>query len=291
MADSLTEGFQRDWNLTNSDTNDYNNNNNHVWQQRQLTRKVSDNNNSNNQQPQLINDYNNVPASPAVRTRIPLSVRKSLEAAYDTDGAVGTSGNISKHHHHHHHHSSNNYEHLISPRLPVRRPAGQLSRQTSSTPLQHQLTHKLHLSATPSISSNSHNHDDRDEDSNYESDSRRRHIRLSRRVQQPPVNTGNHGTRTNHLSILPQHGGPFVPSPSVQPLRIIFMRHGERANQALGPDWFNRAFRTNTYRPYDENLPRILPKRRFDQAYEFDAPLTGKKSSILLKFRNFYDIF
>jgi hypothetical protein len=64
-------------------------------------------------------------------------------------------------------------------------------------------------------------------------------------------------------------------TPSPQPLRIIFMRHSERANQALGSDWFNKAFRTNTYKAYDQNLPFILPKRRFDHAYEFDVPLTG----------------
>ena len=69
----------------------------------------------------------------------------------------------------------------------------------------------------------------------------------------------------------------------MQPLRIIFMRHGERANQALGPDWFTKAFRTNTYKAYDQNLPvNVTPKRRFDQAYEFDAPLTGKQIHLVL---------
>jgi hypothetical protein len=74
---------------------------------------------------------------------------------------------------------------------------------------------------------------------------------------------------------LAQNISPLAATPSVQPLRIIFMRHSERANQALGPDWFNKAFRKNSYRAYDPNLPYILPKRRFEQAYEFDAPLTG----------------
>jgi hypothetical protein len=275
MVETLTEAFQREWNSINNDANDYNgnSNNNQSWHQRLLARKVSEKNNNNNhlQQQQSISEHNDTPSSPAVRTPNPLSARKSVDKAYDTDGAVGTSGNASKHHHHHHHllNSSNNYEHLISPRLLVRRPPVQSAKQTASLPLQHQLSHKVHLAATTSINSSAHNHDDRDDDSNNEGDTRRRHIRFSRRVQQPPATSGNHGLRALHSSL-------STVTPSIQPFRIIFMRHGERANQALGPDWFNKAFRTNTYRAYDSNLPRILPKRHFNQAYEFDAPLTGR---------------
>ncbi|CAF3476544.1 unnamed protein product [Rotaria socialis] len=71
-----------------------------------------------------------------------------------------------------------------------------------------------------------------------------------------------------------RHDAVLAASISGQFLRLIFMRHSERANQALGADWFSKAFRTNTYKAYDQNLPISLPRRRFDEAYEFDTPLT-----------------
>jgi hypothetical protein len=211
----------------------------------------------------------------------------SLDMAYDTDSALGTSGNRSKHHHHH---STNNYEYLISPRLPIRRHGVPPSKQVAAIPLQQRLPHKMHLAAKPSLDV-SQNYEDRDVDSNYEDDIRRRH-RLSRRVREIPTPTGNHGARGVRSTALVQHGSPLAATPSVKPLRIIFMRHSERANQALGPDWFNKAFRTNTYKSYDQNLPIVLPKRRFDQAYEFDAPLTGQQMDfVFLKFSKVYYIF
>jgi hypothetical protein len=269
MVDNLTEMMHREWNSGIGDANDYNgnSNSNHLGHSRLLARKISDNNGTNNQQ--STNDHNDLPSTAFVRTPKPLSNRTSLDAAYDTDGAVGRSGHSAKHHHH-----SNNYEHLVSPRLPVRRAITQSSKQAATIPLQHRLSHKASLSANSSLAP-IYNYDDRDEDSNYENDIRRRPIRLSRRVHQLPTLAGNHGTRMTRPPVVLQHGGPLVGTPSVQSLRIIFMRHGERANQALGPDWFNKAFRTNSYRAYDPNLPYILPKRRFEQAYEFDAPLTG----------------
>jgi len=289
MMENLTEMMQREWNLMNSDTNDYNggSNNNHSHHSRLLSRKVSDN--SNNQQHQSTSDYNDVSSLSAIRIPKPLSNHMSLDTAYDTDSAIGTTGIRSKHHHHHN--SSNNYEYLISPRLPIRRNRTPLAKPTAINPLQQQLLHKTHLAATASLSA-SQNNDDRDYDSNYEDDPRRRHIRLSRRVHQTPTSNGNHGARVVRSTALAQNISPLAATPSVQPLRIIFMRHSERANQALGPDWFNKAFRTNTYKAYDQNLPFILPKRRFDQAYEFDAPLTGEQIDLLvLKFINLYYIF
>jgi hypothetical protein len=269
MVENLT--LNREWSLINNDTNDHNG---HVHHSRFLARKISDhNNNNNNQHHQSTSDYNDIPSLAAIRTPKPLSNQLSLDASYDTDGAVGTSGNRSKHHQN----SNNNYDYLISPRLSVRRHGGQSSKLIATIPLQQRLPHKMHLAANATLN-DSQNHDDRDEDTNYESDSRRRHIRLSRRVHQPLIASGNHGARAVHTSALVHHTSPLVAAPSVLPLRIIFMRHSERANQALGPDWFNKAFRTNTYKAYDQNLPFILPKRRFDQAYEFDVPLTGQKN-------------
>jgi hypothetical protein len=273
--ENLTEMMHRDWNLVNTDTNDYNVglNNNHPHHSRLLSRKISDNNNNNNSDNhhhQLANNNNDVSA--AIRAPKPLSNHKSSDSSYDTDGGIRRPANRSKHHHI----SSNNYEHLVSPRLLIRRHGVQPLKQVSSIPFQQQLSHKRLLTAKPSLN-NSQNYDDRDEDANYEDDIRHRQIRPTRHARQTPTPpSGNHGTRVGHPSALVQHSSPLAATPSIQPLRIIFMRHSERANQALGPDWFNKAFRTNTYIAYDQNLPIILPKRRFDQAYEFDAPLTGE---------------
>ncbi|CAF4394282.1 unnamed protein product, partial [Rotaria sordida] len=110
----------------------------------------------------------------------------------------------------------------------------------------------------------------------------RRYSRPNRRIHQSSMPSENDEVHDVHLAVLPQHVRSFSAIPSVKPLRIIFIRHGERANQALGSDWFNKAFRTYTYTAYDPNLPFILPKRRFNQAYEFDVPLTGQKKEKFL---------
>ena len=119
--------------------------------------------------------------------------------------------------------------------------------ETSSTfppvPLQQRPAHKMHPTTNTSFGA-PQNHENRDEDTNYDSDIRRRH--------------------------------PFAIAPFIKPVRIIFIRHGERVDQVFKPDWFTKAFRTNTYKAYDQNLPLNLPKRHFDRAYEFDTPLTGK---------------
>ena len=267
--------MQREWSLGNQDANDYNGNAtmNHTWQPRSLTRKISDQISSNNQHPhQPASDRNDGPPVATLRNSVLFRNRVNSDTAYDTDGALEPSRRSMQHHHHL---SSTNYEHLISPRLPIRRHTPQSSKPMTSLPSQHRPSHK-----TPR---NSHSplatipdHDGRDEDSNYDSDIRRRHIRLSRRAHHPALPTGNPTPRIDRLLALTQHRGPLTSSSTAQPLRIIFMRHSERANQALGPDWFSKAFRTNTYIPYDQNLPPTLPKRRYDQAFVFDAPLTGE---------------
>jgi hypothetical protein len=272
MMDSLTDMMHRELNMMNNDTSDYNNgsNNNHSHHPRLLSRKVSDNNSNHNQQHQLTSDYNDVSSLAPIRNSKPLLNHLSIDTSYDTDGAMGTHGNKSKHRHN----SSNNYEYLISPRLPIRQNGGQSSKVIATVPLQQRLSHKIHSTPNAFFGA-SQDHDDRDDDLNSDVDAHRRHIRLSRRVHQPTFSNGNHGARAPRTSTIIQHNNPMAATPSVQPLRIIFMRHSERANQALGADWFNKAFRTNTYKAYDQNLPFILPKRRFDQAYEFDVPLTG----------------
>jgi hypothetical protein len=270
MVDNLANMMNREWNLTNNDADD-NPSNRHSWRSRLLTRKISDN---NNHRPST-NDYSERSTIAVTRAPKPLSDRRSLDTTYDTDGGMGTAGNTLKHHHIS---SNNNYEHLVSPRLPKRRTTTQPSKQLAAVPLQHRLSQKLHLTATPSLST-AQSLDDRDEEELFENVARR--PRLSRRGQQPPLSNGTHAARVLRSPALPRHGGPLPATPSVQPLRIIFMRHSERVNQALGPDWFIKAFSSRTYKSYDPNLPVILPKRRFDQAYEFDVPLTGEKLDLL----------
>ena len=278
MVEILTNMINREWNLINTDADDYygaSNSNTHSHHSRLLSKKISDNN-SNNQYDQTINVYNDISSLVPIRPPKPLSNHMSLDKAYDTDGAIGTSTNRSKHRHNITT-ADNNYEYLISPKLSSRRHGTQPVKVVTSIPLQQRLSHKMHLTAPPSLNT-SQNHIDRNDDSNYEDAAQHRHIRLSRRVRQIPTPVGNHGAgaRPIRSTALVQHNSQLPPTPSIQPLRIIFMRHSERANQALGPDWFLKAFRTNKYKAYDQNLPSILPKRRFDQAYEFDPPLTGE---------------
>ena len=262
MVEDLTERMHRDWNMNNEEISDYNHRSN---LSRLLSRKISDQHYSSN------NDFDDPPSFIVRRTIKPHGSRTSLDASYDTDGALGTNGRRSKQHRH----TTDNYEHLVTPRLSTRRNEEQSSKLIKTVPIQGRLSLRIRTN-TNTPSGFSQNQDDREDDTLYpDGDANHRPIRRSRRVRQGVPTNGNHGAHPIPPTGLVQHNRALAPTPSVPPLRIIFMRHGERANQALGPDWFFKAFRTNTYRAYDQNLPFILPKRRFDQAYEFDAPLTG----------------
>jgi hypothetical protein len=278
MVDDLTNMMHREWHLVNSDVNNVNNSGH----SHSLSRKISDNNNNHHhhhhqhqhhqslQAPPVITttDYSNPSSSTFMSVPKALFNRKSLDTSYDTDGAIGTS--MSRHHRR----SSKDYEFSASPRSSLRRSSAQSPNQLSLIPLQQRQSHGTHLTVNPSSAITQH-HSDRDEEPNYGGDTRRRHIRLSRRIHQPS-SSKDHGAHNNRSPVLSRHEGMFAAAASsVPPLRLIFMRHSERANQALGPDWFVKAFRTNTYKAYDQNLPMVLPKRRVEQAYEFDTPLTG----------------
>ena len=145
----------------------------------------------------------------------------------------------------HHHQTNTNHEHLLLPHASS-------ARHLSVIPVQQRLAHR----SVNSSADNVRNHNEIDGEPLDEDDTHRRHT--VHREHQPAVPARNHRLH---------HDG--------QPLRLIFMRHSERVNQVLGPDWFIKAFHTHTYQAYDANLPMVLPKRRFDRAYEFDAPLTG----------------
>ncbi|CAF2869683.1 unnamed protein product [Rotaria sp. Silwood2] len=258
--------MHRERNSTKSNVNDHNDDLSNIYSShpRLLLQKTSDYSSGNRQHQSLpqqsINPYSDLPLLSRLRASKSLSHSTNVDASYDTDGALTRSRNISKHHRD----SSNNYEFLASPRLSVRSSMKESSKQVSVVPLQHRLSDKVRLTAHASLPNTQNDDDDRDGALNYDNDRRRRHIRLSRRVHHSSIPSGYHGA----------NGRPLAATPSVRPLRIIFVRHGERANQALGSNWFNKAFRTRTYKSYDPNLPIILPKRRFNQAYEFDVPLT-----------------
>ncbi|UJR23824.1 hypothetical protein I4U23_026800 [Adineta vaga] len=257
MAENLTEMMQREWSLANNEKNNYHGklNNNHSWHSRRFTRKISDQSSGNNHhhhQHPLTNDYNDISSSssiPPARLSKFFSNRTNSDGAYDTDGAFESSRNSLRHHHHHHHHSSsNNYDYLVSPRLPVRHQMTQPPKSMINGLSHHRSINKAQFNSNsplPSIP----DHDDRDDDSNDDSDARRRHIRLSRRTHRPSTIGGIHDVRPNRTITPSQHAAPVL-----KPLRIIFMRHSERANQALGPDWFNKAFRTNSYVAYDDKF-------------------------------------
>ncbi|CAF1024992.1 unnamed protein product [Rotaria sordida] len=264
MADNLTDVMRREQNLTNNNSSTRPSS-----LSRLLSRKILDNNSSNHQHQKSIDYYNDVLSLNPLRTSKSLYNGINLDTSYDTDGAVARSRNISKHHFH----NSDNYEFLVSPRLPVRRSLKNSSKQVPIGSFQQRLSDKVRLTTDSSLDNTQRDYD-RDEDLNYDNDRRRRHSHPNRRVHQSSIPSENDEVHDVHLAVLPQPVRSFSAIPSVKPLRIIFIRHGERANQALGSDWFNKAFRTHTYKAYDPNLPFILPKRRFNQAYEFDVPLT-----------------
>lgn len=264
MVDQLTDLMKREWNsLVNEKPPTEN--------PRTLTRKLSE---QQQQQQKPSSDSVDRTLLNPLRASRRLPNEQTTENSYDTDGALGSSSRVSRRHP-----TSSNYEHLVSPRLPMRRAlTAHPSKPITVIPLQQRIAvHRPHLRPNDS-------HDDKDEDPLNNEDYPRRHLRLSHRVQQPPMPSGNPNIRaarppsTGFNSI-----GP-VPSPS--PFRLIFMRHAERANQALGPEWYQRAFPNNTYRQYDRNLPTVLPRRRFDQHYEFDVPLTGEEISACGDFLN-----
>lgn len=90
----------------------------------------------------------------------------------------------------------------------------------------------------------------------------------------------------------------FMPTglPSVKPLRIIIIRHAERADAVLGSDWSKKSFdRTGRYIRFSEHLPEAyvrsfffcqfgvfvfsssrLPTRSYLHHYVIDVPLTNR---------------
>jgi len=270
--------MQHELNLMNSDVSTTNNFN-RLTATQSLSRKISDHGQHHGANQQSLystpiittTDYSHRSTLGMPPVSQILSTHRSLDAGYDTDGAIGT-GKVTPRHK-----IGHGYEHFVSPRLSPKRSNNKPSMQLPPVPHRTQLT-------IPSSSGQDRQHNEREIDEDSSGDTRRRHIRLSRRVHARSPTTENHGTRnTAQLSTIPRHERVFSSTSTNRPFKLIFMRHSERANQALGADWFSKAFRTNTYKSFDANLPISLPKRRVDQAYEFDPPLTGLFSLSILK--------
>jgi hypothetical protein len=215
-------------------------------------------------------DYSDPATLPVMHVSQALFNRKSASTGYDTDGGIGTTGITIRRPHS----SSNGYEHLVSPRLPSKQSRTKASQQLPVISSQRRPSQEMHLTVNQPTGV-VQNHEDKDEESNYANDTHRRHILLSRRISHSSSATQNHGAHTTHSATIPRHNGALAAIASGRPLRLVFIRHSERANQALGSNWFIKAFRSGSYQFYDPNLPKALPKRRFDQAYEVDVPLTG----------------
>lgn len=69
---------------------------------------------------------------------------------------------------------------------------------------------------------------------------------------------------------------PIQLSP-IKPLRIIIIRHAERADAVLGSDWSKKSFdRAGRYIRFSEHLPDALPSRSYLHHYVIDVPLTNR---------------
>ncbi|CAF1001448.1 unnamed protein product [Rotaria magnacalcarata] len=73
------------------------------------------------------------------------------------------------------------------------------------------------------------------------------------------------------LAAVPPQASP------VKPLRIIIIRHAERADAVLGSDWSKKSFdRNGRYIRFSEHLPDALPTRSYLHHYVIDVPLTNR---------------
>ncbi|UJR25015.1 hypothetical protein I4U23_006376 [Adineta vaga] len=276
MTEKLIDTMHREWHLTNSDANN-NDHNSHLSHPHSLSHKLADHNNQKHSLPLITTTDYSDPTELAVLhvAQALFRPRKSSDTGYDTEGGIPTSDFSPKHHRQHHHHSTNNvYESLVSPKLPTRRsvlqhPAEELPSFLS----QRRASHEHHLTVQQSASF-VQNHSDKD--LSHRDNNRRRHIRHSRRIPQSPSSSSaeNHEVYGTHASTIPRHHGALANVSTRRPLRLVFMRHSERVNQALGAHWFMKAFESGSYKVYDPLLPEALPKRGSHHAYEYDVPLT-----------------
>lgn len=246
MADHSAESMQRERTLNNSEAN--HGNSNRFLQPQLLTRIPSDGNRNN------AHHHSHSPVAHNGRISF---IHSSPDKPHETstDGETGASASVLRRHHHHQ--TNSNHEHSFLPHTSS-------ARHLSVIPLQQRASHR----AVNAPADNGRNHNEIDDEPLNGDDTHRRHIHGAHQPAVLPVKI--HRANVSR-SPAPLHHDGLVG----QPLRFIFMRHSERVNQVLGPEWFIKAFHTHTYQAYDAHLPMVLPKRRFERAYEFDTPLTG----------------
>ncbi|CAF1100961.1 unnamed protein product [Adineta ricciae] len=79
-------------------------------------------------------------------------------------------------------------------------------------------------------------------------------------------------TQAQASATLPRRVLPFL-----KPLRIVIIRHAERADAVLGSDWSKKSFdRSGRYIRFSEHLPDALPTRSYLHHYVIDVPLTNR---------------
>ena len=265
MVDHLKEILHREWHSTISELPQLKSedSSHHFIQPRVLSRKVSDGHSRasgdhahphSSQQPQARRQHLMQTAS--------IVERSDLDDL--SSSAIGRN-----------HPRENGYDRLLSPRLMLRKSDLNTSNKLSPAKLQQLQSVKPHLSAR-SHAEPVYHHSDVDEETHYAADSTHQ---LHRQLAQRSITHRNHEV-DDHRPPLPMRVDRVLMGASSRaPLRLVFIRHSERINQALGPDWFAKAFHSNQYIPYDPNLPKYLPRRRLKQCFQLDSPLTGKRGS------------
>ena len=235
----------------------------HVPVSRMLSRKSSDRNQQH---------FNHIHSSPHEQlgkrptNRLPPSLlvtnHKNHDSSYDTDGAIAERSSRMRNHHHL---TVKNYGHLISPKLPLRR---------TITPLADIETFE---SRRPRSSMKLPSNDTGDEKDGLNSgDESRRRIRNTRLLQHSFKGDEDEAVEQGYPKGLHSSIVRFAGIGPTRTLRLMFLRHGERINQAFGPDWFKKSFSKGSYMSFHPNLPKILPKRRHPEQFEYDVPLTGR---------------
>ena len=268
MVEHLKEFLHREWHSNKGELSQLESDDtaHHFQQPRVLSRKVSDGNNRANGEhihPTAAHQHQHRQQQARRQHSMqtgPFNERSDFDDL--PSPAIGRS-----------HPRENEYDRLLSPRLMPHKSIPNTSNRLSPTKLQQLHSVKPHLSARTHADHVSH-HSDVEEESHHPVDTPRQ---LHRKVAQRSMSHRNHDIDEPRPPVSWRVDRVLTGASSRTPFRLVFIRHSERINQALGPDWFNKAFRTNEYVPYDPNLPKYLPQRNTKQSFQLDSPLTGKR--------------
>ena len=264
MVDQLRAILQREWHSNKSELAQIKTDDtaHHFQQPRVLSRKVSDVNNRANGDPTHPTAAHQHQLARRQHSIQPGPFNERSDSEDLPPSAIGRN-----------HPRENGYDRLLSPRLTQHRSITNASNKLSPAKLQQLHSIKPHLSARPHADPVSQ-YSDVEEESYHPADTSRQ---LHRRAAQRSMSHRNHETDDLRPLASLRVDRVLTGASSRVPFRLVFIRHSERINQALGPDWFARAFRTNEYVSYDPNLPKCLPQRRVKQSFQLDSPLTGDR--------------